>query len=61
MKTKHRYETIVQKGVPHRYKTWVEKFKDEDTEEVVSVKRHMLIKVNGVRVYWHPTKRKIKS
>lgn len=58
MKTKFRYETIVQKGVPHRYKTWVEKFTDEDTGEVVPVKRHELIKVNGMRVYWHPTRSK---
>lgn len=35
-----------------RYRTWWEKFKDEDTGNFIKVKRHMAIKINGEKVIW---------
>jgi hypothetical protein len=55
--TKYGYKTIIKRGVPHRYRTWDEDFKDGDTGKTISVKRHRLIKVNNEKVYWAATKR----
>jgi hypothetical protein len=51
--SKFRYKTkVTDAGNVHRYKYWVENFKDQDTDQLIPVTRHRLIKVNGRKVEW---------
>lgn len=53
--SKYTYKTTTTKaGNIHRFRCWVENFKDEDTGRLVPIKRSRLIKVNGRPVTWIP-------
>lgn len=56
MKMSYTYKTEIDKnGNLMRYRCWKEPFTDEDTGEVIWVKRRELMKVNGEKVRFYST------
>jgi hypothetical protein len=52
---KYTYSTIKKKnGDAVRVRHWIENFRDEDTGEVISIKRSEPIKLNGQKLVWYP-------
>ncbi len=53
LKNPYTYKTVTDKnGNVERFRCWDENFKDEDSENVITIKRHQLIKLNGEKVVW---------
>lgn len=58
MNMRYGYKTIMKDGKAYRYRTYWQNFKDDDTGELVPIKRHQLIKIDGEKVVWIPSRRK---